>query len=41
MRLKTILNDCQKFKSFVYDKARFVVENGETLIEVMVLPRQI
>ena len=40
MRLKTILNHCQKFKSFVYDKARFVVENGETLIEVMVLPRQ-
>lgn len=40
MRLKTILNHCQKFKSFVYDKARFVVENGETLVEVTVLPRQ-
>jgi transposase len=40
MRLKTILNHCQKFKSFVYDKARFVVEKGETLIEVTVLPRQ-
>ena len=40
MRLKTILNHCHKFKSFVHDKARFVVEKGETLIEVTVLPRQ-
>ncbi len=40
MRVKTILNHCQKFKSFVYEKVHFVVENGETIIEIMVLPRQ-
>jgi len=35
MQLKTILNRCHKFKSFVYDQVRFV---GEA-IEVTVLPR--
>ena len=35
MQLKTILNRCHKFKSFVYDQARFV---GKA-IEVTVLPR--
>ena len=40
MLLKTILNDCHKFKSFVYDKVRLVIENGEKLIEVTVLPRR-
>ncbi len=40
MLLKTILNDCHKFKSFIYDKVRFVIENGERFIEVMMLPRR-
>jgi len=40
MRVKTILNQCYKFKSFVYDKVRFVREQGETFLEVVVLPRQ-
>jgi len=40
MLIKTILNDCHKFKSFVYDKVRFVFENGEKLLEVTVLPRR-
>ena len=35
MQLKTILNRCHKFKSFVYAQARFVGE----VIEVTVLPR--
>lgn len=40
MQLKTILNQCQKFKSFVYDKVRFIVKNGEKVIEVKVVPRR-
>ena len=40
MRIKTILNQCYKFKSFVYDKVRFVREKGETFLEVVVVPRQ-
>jgi transposase len=40
MRVKTILNQCYKFKSFVYDKVRFVPEKGQTFLEVVVLPRQ-
>ena len=27
MQLKTILNQCHKFKSFVYDKVRFVLKH--------------
>jgi transposase len=40
MQVKTILNHCHRFKSFVYDKVRFVVENGERLIAVTVVPRR-
>lgn len=40
MQVKTILNQCHKFKSFVYDKVCFVIENGERLIEVTVVPRR-
>lgn len=40
MQVKTILNQCHKFKSFVYDKVRIVVEKGENLIEVTVVPRR-
>ncbi len=40
MQLKTILNQCHKFKSFVYENVRFVVEYGERVIEVTVVPRR-
>jgi len=40
MQLKTILNQCHKFKSFVYDTVRFIAENGEKVIEVKVVPRR-
>ena len=40
MRVKTMLNHCHKFKSFVYETVYFAVENGETLIEILVLPRR-
>jgi len=39
MQVKTILNQCHKFKSFVYDQVRFVKSNGERYIEVEVVPR--
>jgi transposase len=39
MQLKTILNHCHKFKSFVYDKARFIVVNEVSQIEITVKPR--
>ncbi|MFT7533985.1 MAG: transposase, partial [Gammaproteobacteria bacterium] len=40
MQLKTILNQCHKFKSFVYDQVRFVSSNGDNHIEVEVVPRR-
>lgn len=41
MQLKTILNRCHKFKSFVYHDVRFVERDGEpTEIEVEILPRK-
>ena len=40
MRLETILNFCQKFKSFVYEKAKFVVRDGKTIISVQLHPRK-
>ncbi len=40
MQLKTILNQCYKFKCFVYDKVRFVFRNGETCLEIDVVPRR-
>ena len=40
MQLKTILNQCQKFKSFVYAQVRLVDCNGEKHIEVDVLARR-
>lgn len=40
MQLKTILNQCYKFKSFVYDQVRFVNGNGQKHIEIDVLPRR-
>ena len=40
MRIQTILNFCQKFKSFVYKNAKFIERNGETHILVTVIPRK-
>jgi transposase len=40
MQLKTILNQCYKFKSFVYDQVRFVNGHGQKHIEIDVLPRR-
>ena len=34
MQLKTILNRVQKFKSFVYESARWVNEAGQPAVEV-------
>ena len=34
MQLKTILNRVQKFKSFVYEPARWVNEAGQPAVEV-------
>ena len=40
MLLKTILNNCQKFKSFVYGESRFAMHEGKKAIEVEVKPRK-
>ncbi len=40
MLLKTILNNCQKFKSFVYGESRFVLYEGKKAIEIEVKPRR-
>lgn len=39
MQLTTILNRCHKFKSFVYKKACFVDDQGDSVIEVTIVPR--
>ena len=40
MQLITILNDCHKFKRFVYKKAEWVETAGERVIEVTIEPRR-
>jgi transposase len=40
MRLETILNDCEKFKSFVYENSKFVRQNAEKILEIKVVPRK-
>ena len=40
MRIETILNNCQKFKSFVYKSVNWVIHNGEKCLEVIVVPRK-
>lgn len=40
MQLKTILNKCYKFKSFVYGPARMTEIEGKPAIEVEVIPRK-
>lgn len=39
MLIKTILNKCHKFKSFVYGQVRFKNYFGETVIEIDITPR--
>ena len=39
MRIETILNNCQKFKSFIYKDVRWVNHEGEQCLEVEVRPR--
>lgn len=40
MLIKTILNKCHKFKSFVYKKAYFEDQNGKDVIAVIIEPRK-
>ncbi len=40
MRIKTLLNDCQKFKSFVYEKEYTEAINGETALVVEIKARK-
>ena len=40
MHVKTILNRCHKFKSFVYEKVRWIIRAGEPCLEVTVVPRR-
>ncbi len=40
MLLKTILNNCQKYKLFVYGETRFVIHEGKKAIEVEIKPRK-
>ena len=40
MLLTTILNQCYRFKGFVYGQARFVRHLGQQRIEVLVRPRK-
>ncbi|MEJ2046162.1 MAG: ISL3 family transposase [Reinekea sp.] len=41
MQIKTILNKCHKFQSFVYQNVRLVTQtNGVSIIEVEILPRK-
>ena len=40
MLIKTILNKCEKFKSFVYEKVAFVTHLGQEVIEVTIKPRE-
>ena len=40
MLLKTILNKCHKFKSFVFGKTRFFEHKGMNTIEVEIIPRK-
>ena len=40
MQLKTVLNRCNKFKSFVYSDMRHKEENEEQIIEIDIKPRK-
>ncbi len=40
MRIETILNKCQKFKSFVYTKVKWIKVNGMLALEATLEPRK-
>lgn len=40
MRIETILNKCQKFKSFLYKSAQWFKINGEQCLEITIVPRK-
>lgn len=40
MQVKTILNKCHKFKSFVYGRVRFISEGAKPVIETEIFPRK-
>ena len=40
MLIKTILNKCHKFKSFVYGKAYFTEDEGRQVLNIEILPRK-
>ena len=40
MRVETILNKCEKFKSFIYKNARWGFHDGDECIEAEIVPRK-
>jgi len=40
MLIKTILNNCHRFKSFVYGKAYFTEDEGRQVLKVEIVPRK-
>ena len=40
MRIETILNSVQKFKSFIHEKVEFVDSGGSKHLEVTIVPRK-
>lgn len=40
MRIETILNKCQKFKSFIYKNVRWSRHDGDQCIEAEIIPRK-
>jgi transposase len=40
MRIQTILNTCQKFKSFIYKNVKLVNQGGKKCLEVTLIPRK-
>lgn len=40
MLIKTILNNCHKIKSFVYEKAYFTEDEGRQVLKVEIVPRK-
>jgi len=40
MLVKTVLNNCQKYKSFVFGKVKFITHNGSKTIEIEIHPRK-
>ena len=40
MRIETILNNCQKFKSFIYSNVNWFDHNGKKCLEVKLLNRK-